>query len=177
MAPAERSRRSLRVAAYLQALPEFQAARRLLAFLSMANEVQTDRIVSLALGLGKQVALPRVVRRERRLALHWWDGDPAALAAGVWGIREPRPDSPAADPAAVDLVLVPGLAFDAAGGRLGQGGGYYDRLLPTLSAAAARIAVAFDFQVVAQVPRGERDMPVDLIVTDCRVLRTGARPL
>jgi 5-formyltetrahydrofolate cyclo-ligase len=72
--------------------------------------------------------------------------------------------------------VVPGLAFDADGSRLGQGGGHYDRTLPRLRPDAVRVAFCFDFQVVARVPRAPLDQPVDVIVTERRVIRA-SRPL
>ena len=88
------------------------------------------------------------------------------------GIREPSPErcEPIAPPA-IDLALVPGLGFDARGGRLGYGGGFYDRLLGGFTRATPRVAAAFSAQVIATVPMGERDQYVDLIVTECGALR------
>jgi 5-formyltetrahydrofolate cyclo-ligase len=73
-------------------------------------------------------------------------------------------------PAAIDWVLVPGVAFDAAGRRLGYGGGYYDRLLPQLSPGVARVAGTLEIQLVDRVPAGPHDLPVDTIVTERRTV-------
>jgi 5-formyltetrahydrofolate cyclo-ligase len=97
--------------------------------------------------------------------------DPAAdLAPGYQGIPEPRAHCPPVAPGAIDWVLVPGVAYDGAGRRLGYGGGYYDRLLPLVPPGAARVAGAFDAQLVARVPSAPHDLTVDTIVTDTRTL-------
>jgi 5-formyltetrahydrofolate cyclo-ligase len=97
--------------------------------------------------------------------------DPACdVGVGHQGIPEPLPHCRTLDLAAVDWVLVPGVAFDRDGRRLGYGGGYYDRLLPLLSPRAARIAGAFDLQIVARVPAGPHDITVDAIVTPSEMI-------
>jgi 5-formyltetrahydrofolate cyclo-ligase len=85
----------------------------------------------------------------------------------VWEILEPNPERCAAVAVGtLDFVLVPGLGFDARGGRLGNGGGFYDRLLAAMPATAARVAAAFSAQLVETVPMGTHDQYVDLIVTE-----------
>ena len=104
----------------------------------------------------------------------------ADLEPGTLGIPEPAPDCPEVEPEAVDWVLVPGLAFDAAGYRLGRGAGHYDRLLPTLRPDAPRWALAFDCQWVDDLPVEPHDVPLDGIVsptpaTSSRRSRRGAQ--
>lgn len=92
------------------------------------------------------------------------------VAPGFRAIREPQASCALLAPAAVEWVLVPGVAFDSACRRLGYGGGYYDRLLPSLAASAARVAGAFELQVVDRVPATEHDLGVDAVVTERRML-------
>ena len=99
--------------------------------------------------------------------------DPVDLVPGHRGILEPV--GPAVAPTTVDAVVVPGVAFDLDGGRLGRGGGHYDRLLATLDDDTTRIGVAFSSQVVPVVPSDEHDQPVDIVVTEHAVHQTGAR--
>jgi 5-formyltetrahydrofolate cyclo-ligase len=99
--------------------------------------------------------------------------DPHALPGGFRGIREPT--GPAIDPDIVDVVVLPGVAFDLDGGRLGHGGGHYDRLLATVPEATPRIGLCFSCQVVPRVPRDDHDQVVDIVVTDHALHRTGAR--
>jgi 5-formyltetrahydrofolate cyclo-ligase len=87
------------------------------------------------------------------------------LVAGVWGIREPGTSRPVHALANIDFLLVPGVAFTAEGARLGYGGGYYDRLMGALTPGVARIAAAFDLQVVAKLPESAHDQRVHAIVT------------
>src|SRR3712207_8849667 len=96
-------------------------------------------------------------------ALPIWD-----LLAGTWGIREPRLDRCArVEPHIIDFVLVPGLAFDSWGGRLGYGGGFYDKLLADgLSPCTWLVAGAFECQMVEKIPLNEHDMPMDVVVTE-----------
>jgi 5-formyltetrahydrofolate cyclo-ligase len=94
-------------------------------------------------------------------------GDLAAdLVPGVWGIREPAQHCPPVDPATVDFLLVPGVAFTPSGARLGYGGGFYDRLLALLDRRTVRIAGAFQLQMVEQLPEGPQDQRVSKIVTE-----------
>jgi 5-formyltetrahydrofolate cyclo-ligase len=96
-------------------------------------------------------------------------GDPGELRPGHRGI--PEPAGQVFDPAEIDVVVVPGLGFGEDGMRLGRGGGHYDRTLSRLPASAVRVGFCFDCQVVEHVPRGPLDQPVDVIVTERRVIR------
>jgi 5-formyltetrahydrofolate cyclo-ligase len=110
--------------------------------------------------------LPRINKARRRLELLQVTSIERDTDAGVWGIREARSNCPAVATDSVDLVIVPGLAFDPAGERIGYGGGYYDELLPRLAPRCWRIAPAFDVQIVALVPSAAHDQRVDLILTE-----------
>ncbi len=99
--------------------------------------------------------------------------DPGAdVTTGYRGIPEPRSSLPRVDPADVDWVLVPGVAFDLAGRRLGYGGGYYDRLLPLLPRATPRIAGAFELQIVDAIPAAPHDLRIDAFATPSRLVPT-----
>ena len=92
------------------------------------------------------------------------------IEAGYRGIPEPRAGCREIQLGDVDWVLVPGVAFDAAGRRLGYGGGYYDRLLPLLPTTVPRVAGAFDLQIVEAVPAAAHDIGVDCVITESRTL-------
>ncbi len=158
------------IAAKVAALPSFMTARTLLLTLPFRSEWDTAPLVLAALAAGRTVAVPRVDPVARMLALHVVADVGRDIVAGFQGIPEPRPDCPAVTPATIDWVLVPGVAFDAAGRRLGYGGGYYDRLLPLFPPNTARVAGAFDLQIVEQVPAALHDLRVDTIVTERRTL-------
>jgi 5-formyltetrahydrofolate cyclo-ligase len=99
-------------------------------------------------------------------------GDPGSMVETVGGLVEPRPEDPAAGGTELDVIVVPALAVDPRGHRIGYGAGFYDRTLPLFSPPAATVAVAFDFQLLAEVPATEGDVPVEWVVTDTRVLRS-----
>ena len=154
----------------LAALPPVRAARRLLAYHSFGSEPETPLFLERVLAGGGRLLLPRIVRATRTLALHEVRDLDADLIPGPWGIREPDPvRCPGIDPAEVDLILVPGVAFDHGGGRLGYGGGYYDRLLAAARRETPLVAAAFEAQVVDHVPAGPRDRSVDVLVTEAGV--------
>lgn len=157
--------RSTEIAKRVVTLPSFESARTILAFSSIGREVRTRAVIEAAWTAGKQVALPRVVDRE--LHLHRVVGD-TELVEGSFRVPEPPDDAPRISTGAVDFAVVPALAVDLRGYRIGYGGGYYDRLLPLLKNARS-CALAFDFQLIAEVPELSTDVPVDIVVTDQRV--------
>ncbi len=172
--PEERRRLSARAQEALIQSRTFARAGLILVYQPFRGEVQTEQIVRDALAAGKRLALPRVRQEPRGLTLHAYSGDPATLVRGAYGIREPDPASPQIDPAEIGLVVVPGVAFDRTGVRLGYGGGYYDRTLPVLRAAnpsVALIGLAYAFQVVDALPRDPHDIPVDGVATDEGLIR------
>ena len=169
--PAEaRTAASAAIAAQIATLPEFAAARIVLLTLAFRSEWSTLPLVHAALAASKTVVVPRVDTQARMLELHSIADPERDIVAGHLSIPEPRPSQPQVRRDAIEFVLVPGVAFDLAGRRLGYGGGYYDRLLPLLRADVARIAGAFDVQVVDRVPAAAHDLAVDVIVTPTRVL-------
>src|SRR5262249_7235385 len=120
-----------------------------------------------ALRQGKTLVLPRVERSARSLILHAVQDPATELAAGVWGIREPRPGLCAeVAPEAVEFVLVPGVAFTARCERLGYGGGYYDRLIPSFAGSAFLAAAAYSAQIVTALPVTSSDRSVDVVMTE-----------
>jgi 5-formyltetrahydrofolate cyclo-ligase len=122
------------------------------------------------------VVLPRVDTTRRMLVLHEVHDLARDVAPGYRGIPEPHAGAPLVAPDAIGFALVPGVAFDAGGRRLGYGGGFYDRLLPLLPAGVARVAGAFDLQLVDRVPAALHDLTVDVVVTPTRTLVARHRP-
>lgn len=167
---AARRARSARVFEHLLTLPELKAAAGVMCFVSFGSEVDTAALLRWCLDEGKRVALPRVVGKHHMEA--FWVTDPAAdLESGSYGILEPRAGLPQASPKAIDLVVVPGSAFDRSGDRVGYGGGFYDTFLPRLQSGTPRVAVAFELQLVDDVPEEDHDLRIDILVTERRVLR------
>jgi 5-formyltetrahydrofolate cyclo-ligase len=180
MSAEERARKSEEIARRVVGLDEARAAKRVLVYAAFGSEVETMGLVHAWLAEGKRVALPKTDKTRRALELYYVR-EPLGevLAPGVWGIPEPVPERcEKADAAEIDLVVAPGVAFDEAGGRLGYGGGYYDRLLRDMAAKGhlpALVALAFEAQMTADMPKGPGDFPVPTIVTEARVIRTGAK--
>jgi 5-formyltetrahydrofolate cyclo-ligase len=158
------------IAARIAAMPSFVRAHTVLLTLAFRSEWDTRTLVRAAFAAGKIVALPRVDDARRALELHTVVDALADVVHGFRGIPEPRADAPSIDARDVGWVLVPGVAFDAEGRRLGYGAGYYDRLLPLLPRDTPRVAGAFDAQIVERVPAAEQDANVDVIVTETRVI-------
>lgn len=168
-----RERRSAAIGERVAGLDEWDKADTILAFVSMRTEVQTRALVERAWSEGKRVAAPRLSAERDDLTLHRWEeGDPLEESGMMF--LQPRQSAERIAEDAVDLVLVPALALDERGHRVGFGRGFYDRLLPRL-VRATRVGIIFHFELVAEVPERDADEPVDVIVTDERVVRTGAR--
>lgn len=132
---------------------------RVLAFIGVGSEPDTEALIA-ELTERHCVALPRV-EGDHMVAVRY-DGD--ALAPGAFGI--PEPAGPAIDPATIDVVIVPGLAFTRNGRRLGQGGGFYDRFLPLVRPDCVTIGVCFREQVIDSVPSEPHDRILDVVLTD-----------
>ena len=164
--PVERAETGERIVTRLLDLPELRAARAVLAFWSFGSEVPMDPLIARLVEAGVTVALPRIVdgHLEPRT---WRPGEP--VAETHFGAHEPEAGR-VLDPPELDVVATPGVAFDRAGGRVGYGGGFYDRFLPLTP--ALRVAVAFGVQLVdAPVPAAPFDLPVDAIVTEDETIR------
>lgn len=131
------------------------------------GEVDTSLIFERARRGGKQVAFPVALPNERRLEFHRVD-DLGQLVPGAYGIAEPRAcERTRVDPTTIDVIAVPGVAFDRQGRRLGYGGGYYDRLLGASSTRRGFVVgLAFEDQIVDEVPHDERDAWMDSVVTE-----------
>jgi 5-formyltetrahydrofolate cyclo-ligase len=158
----------------LFSLPEFARARSVLFYIAFRSEVETQALIERALALGKEVAVP-VARAEPRGLIPCRYTCQADLARTSLGVLEPRPECACpVEFASIDLVVVPGTAFDLSGRRLGYGLGYYDRLLAEMN-QALRVALAFECQMLPEVPVEPHDLPVDIVLTEERELRTRAR--
>jgi 5-formyltetrahydrofolate cyclo-ligase len=162
------------IVAAILARTDFRSARAVLLTLPFGSEWDTLALVLATLAAGKTVAVPRVDKASRMLELHAITDPVRDIGTGFRDIPEPLPACPRISRDAIDFVLVPGVAFDRRGRRLGYGGGYYDRLLPLLSPRAARVVGAFDLQLVDRVPAAAHDIAVDAIVTESRAFTVPA---
>ena len=165
--------KSLKIADQLYSLSLYIQAGTVMFFLSFRSEVDTRPAVEKSMALGKQVCIPKAIPKTREMIpsqLLDWEQD---LVPGAYDIPEPRPEKlRPVEPAQIDLLIVPGVAFDLRGNRLGYGGGYYDRFFPLLRPKIPLVALAFELQIVSAVPVEEWDRQVHCIVTENRVILT-----
>ncbi len=151
--------------------PDFKKAKTILYFVSFRSEVATLPHIEEALKRGKRIVLPKVDNIERRLILYEIL-DTKEIKPGFMGIPEPEavPERQR-DINDVNLVIMPGVAFDPDGNRLGYGAGYYDKLLAGLKRDIPLIAIAYEEQIVNALPSEDHDVRVNKIVTDKRVIQ------
>jgi 5-formyltetrahydrofolate cyclo-ligase len=168
---AERTRSSRLVIGRLLSVPELAGRGTVAAFAPLGTEVAVEGALATLIARGWRLALPRVEGDDVALGrVRSLD----ALVPGWRGVREPAPDADPVDPGELDVAIVPGLAFDRRGARLGYGGGHLDRLLARRRPGAPVIAVAFGVQLVDRVPVEAHDVRIDVIVTEDEVIRPAA---
>jgi 5,10-methenyltetrahydrofolate synthetase len=168
---ASRADLSARIGAKLLALDDWRRASCVLAYMSFGSEFDTGALLEDLHASGRRICLPRLDRETRSLKIHYVENLGDDLQSGVWGIREPRVGSPRAELAQIDLVLVPGVAFSPACGRLGYGAGYYDRLIASLPVRPPLLAAAFELQIRGEIPMLPHDQHVDVVVTEITYYR------
>lgn len=161
-----REERGERVVERFLGLPEVQRAKTVMLFSDFGSEVPTGSLIRRLHERGVVIALPRI-EHGHLVPVAFVPGDPTSTTS--FGAKEPVDGTPL-DPASIDVVAVPGVAFDRDGSRVGYGGGYYDRFLRNLPAFT--VAVAFGLQVVEEaLPAGRFDLPVQAIVTEDETIR------
>lgn len=167
------------ICAKFVALPAYAAAKTVMWYVDAGSEVRTRHTLPEALAHGKRVVVPWCVVETNELDLCHLE-DMSEMEAGAYKILEPRPElrnlpKKRVRPEELDLVMVPGTAFDLRGGRMGQGKGYYDRLLANARPDAPLVALAFDCQIFDEIPVAPHDVFMDLVLTESREI-TGKRP-
>lgn len=167
----ERALKSRKIFYNIVNLPEFQQATTILSFLNFRDEVDTTALAQQILDSQKNLILPRCAPRgvliPAKISNLAHDIEP-----GTWGIREPKKENLIqSEPKEIDLILMPGAAFDMQGNRLGYGGGYYDRFLTEIRPDVPKIALAFACQILPEVPVEAFDQKIDALVTEEGVFR------
>lgn len=151
--------------------PEFRRAQAVMAYVPMAGEPDIRPVLDAVLAAGKVLCLPRLAWVGRTLTpvrVESMEG----LVVGRHGVPEPPLTAPEFPVAELDVIVVPGVAFDLRGGRMGRGAGFYDRLLGRADRKATTFAVCFELQVVESAPMESHDQRVDVVVTEARVARS-----
>ncbi len=163
---------SRRIAAAFMDLPAYAAARTVMFYVDAGSEVRTRHSLPEALSGGKRIVVPYCIVETNELELFHLE-DMSELVEGAYKILEPKPELRAlphkrVTPEELDLVMVPGTAFDPRGGRMGQGKGYYDRLLARARPDAPLVALAFECQMFPEIPVAPHDVFMDLVLTEQR---------
>jgi len=166
--PEEKKQKDDGIVKKLSRLQEFRKAGTILFYLPIHGEVNLRGLFSKFV-LNKKFILPRI-KDEKTLHLYHID-DLEDTAPGKFKIPEPKLHLQRAAASEVDLALVPGVAFAKSGHRIGYGKGFYDRLIKKIK--GPKIGIAYDFQMVENIPAEKHDTPMDIIVTEKRILRTG----
>jgi len=150
-------------------LSSLPAGATVVLYAAKGSEIATDDLAAAALARGLALAYPRIVAGTRRLSFHL--AGPGDLRPGTFGIPEPPASAPAIEADWAELVFLPGLAFDRRGVRLGWGQGHYDTTLAGTD--VFRVGLAYDSQLVDEIPDDEHDIPVHMIATEVGLHRPG----
>ena len=165
----ERRAAAHELAQVLLVLPELTSATVILAYAALPNELDPMPAVWRLRKRGVRVAYPRI-EAPGVLGMHFVDHE-IELVPGPFGLAQPGEHAARTPHEAIDAVLLPAVAFDERGMRLGYGGGYYDRLLPMLRPGCVRIGIAFEEQVLPEIPTEDHDACVDIVITPARIIR------
>lgn len=174
----ERIDKSASITSRLTDLPILQNAGLVFSYVHFRSEVRTMDLIRLLLSAGKNIAVPYTFRDESRLLAVQITDPQHQLKPGYCGIPEPVAhlvQKRGCCPAGIDVVLVPGSVFDLSGGRLGYGGGFYDRFLSLEAPRAVRIGLAYELQLVDRVPVEEHDQFMDFLVTEKKLYDCGRK--
>ena len=167
--PQEREAKSQLACDLLVTTEQFQGASTIMLFLSLPHEIETSEAILAAWQAEKTVAVPKVSWEQRHMIPVQINSLETGFSTNALGLRNPTTGAPVPF-GDIDLVVTPGLAFDVKGNRLGRGGGYYDRFLAHDRLKAWKCGFAFAEQVIDSVPVGDHDQPMDMLITDPRVI-------
>lgn len=153
-------------------LKNIKKAKNIMVYISYRSEVVTDDITDELLVAEKNIYVPYCIVDEKKMKIVKISNPAQDLETGAYGILEPRKNlrEEEVSPEKLDIVVVPAVAFSDDGYRVGYGGGYYDRFLGKLSSETTTIGITYDELLFDELPREEHDLPVDMIVTDKKVI-------
>lgn len=166
IATSDHTEKSKKIGALLENLNEYKDAQRVLFYVSRPEEVNTHELIKDALSAGKNVFVPKTVKDVVVICPLY---DFEELELGEYGILEPCTSTETEELIRMDLIVIPGVGFDLQGHRLGHGKGHYDRLLK--ETRGYKVGLAFEEQLVPELPHEEHDVPVDALITDKKILK------
>lgn len=152
----------------------YKASQNIFIYVSYSSEIDTIEIINKALIDGKRIFVPRTVFKNKLMdAVRIYSLD--NMKKDRYGILEPGQENSCINPDKLDLIVVPGVAFDREGGRTGYGAGYYDRYFKKISderkKEIKKVALAYDFQIVDKVPMDKQDVRIDCIITEREIIK------
>lgn len=165
LSESDRQNMSQQITTFLQEIPEFNQAKTIFCYISYLGEVETHPLISTFLQQNRDLAVPKIMNKTEILAIPL--SDFSELEPDRRGILTPKSSQAATKP--FDIVITPGLGFTEKGGRLGYGRGYYDRWF-SKNTVKTKIGLAFEVQLVDELPLEETDIPLDMIVTEKRII-------
>jgi 5-formyltetrahydrofolate cyclo-ligase len=152
-------------------LPEFKKARTVLFYVSTRNEVKTEKMIKSTLKQGKGVVIPISDVKGRKLILSELKDFDNELEIGTFNILEPKKEFfRPVSPEEIDFIIVPGIAFDKDGDRIGYGMGFYDKFLSSLKKRIPTVGLAYEFQIVDDIPVHDKDVTVNKVITEKRII-------
>ena len=176
--PAQLDYLSSKICQRVFTLRELEAAKTVSTYINTGSEVRTGQILAWCLAQGKRVIIPVTDRANRRLIFSELRAPDRELEPGTFGILEPKPEFLRPVPLEeAQLVLVPGIAWNLHGYRIGYGGGYYDRSINSIRSHILTIGLSYEFQIINQIPTTRHDRAVHKIVTERRVINTQPNPV
>mgnify|MGYP001587048382 CR=1 FL=1 len=155
----------------LMELPEFINCKNIMLYLSFNKEVDTYPLITWCFDNGKTVIAPYCIQAERKIIPFKINNLTNDLTKSTFGVMQPKHDLlEEANMEDIDLIIVPGVVFDVHCNRIGFGAGYYDRFLPKKSKNTSTIGIAYDYQIMDKIPTSKYDVPLDLIITEKRII-------
>lgn len=153
-------------------LNQYKKANFIFSFISFKDEVNTHEIIKKSISIGKRVGVPIPVPKTKELKVSELIDFDKELDLGFYNILTPKDKYiRIVPPQLVDLVLVPGVAFDKRGYRVGYGGGYYDRFFNNINKDIIKIGLCYEMQILSEVPKNSHDIPIDFILTEKRLIQ------
>ncbi|WP_291579027.1 5-formyltetrahydrofolate cyclo-ligase [Clostridium sp. UBA6640] len=149
---------------------EYKKANTIFAFVSFKSEVDTYKFIEHALSQGKTVGVPKVIKEEKYMDV-FKINFLSDLESGYFGVMEPSESCEKINKDNIDFILMPGAVFDEKGGRIGYGGGFYDKFLSDVKDSVPKIAIAYELQIIDSVPMEEYDIKIDGIITEKRTIK------